>query len=56
MIVVSDTGPLRYLIEVDAIQALPQLYGEVLTSPQILRELRLEHFPDANPFARRFAG
>ncbi|MBI4581924.1 MAG: DUF3368 domain-containing protein, partial [Planctomycetes bacterium] len=46
MIIVSDTGPLRYLVEVDAIHALPQLYGEVLTTPQILRELRLEHFPD----------
>jgi predicted nucleic acid-binding protein len=46
MIVVSDTGPLRYLVEVEVVQVLPQLYGDVLTTPQVLNELRLEHFPD----------
>jgi len=46
MIIVSDTGPLRYLIEVAAIEALPQLYGNVLTTPQVLAELRLGHFPE----------
>ena len=45
MIVVSDTGPLRYLIEVNAAHVLPRLYGQVLTTPQVIRELTLPHFP-----------
>jgi predicted nucleic acid-binding protein len=46
MIVVCDTGPLRYLIEVEAVHVLPKLYGRILTTPQVLQELRFEHFPD----------
>ena len=53
MIIVSDTSPLRYLVEVDAIQTLPQLYGQVLTTPQVLEELRLGHFPEK---VRQWAG
>ncbi|MGD0769819.1 MAG: hypothetical protein ABSB42_16670 [Tepidisphaeraceae bacterium] len=45
MIVVADTGPLRYLVEVGAIDVLPHLYGIVLTPPIVLQELRLSHFP-----------
>lgn len=46
MIVVSDTGPLRYLVEVDASHVLPRLYGHVLTTPQVIAELALPHFPE----------
>ena len=46
MIIVSDTSPLRYLVEVEAVEALPLLYGTVLTTPQVLAELRLGHFPE----------
>lgn len=45
MLIVCDTSPLRYLVEVEAIEALPKLYGEILTTPQVMTELRLEHFP-----------
>lgn len=47
MIVVADTGPLRYLIEVDAVEALPRLYGRVITTPEVMQELGASHFPDA---------
>lgn len=46
MLVVADTGPLRYLIEVETIDVLPRLYGQVLTTPQVIGELGLPHFPD----------
>lgn len=49
MIVVSDTGPLRYLVELQAIDLLPQLYGPgaLVTTPEVIRELCLPHFPSA---------
>lgn len=47
MIVVADTGPLRYLIEVNAIAALPRLFGRVLTTPQVAVELALPSFPQS---------
>ena len=40
MLVVSDTSPLRYLIEVGAVEVLPRLYSSVLTTPQVMQELR----------------
>jgi uncharacterized protein len=45
MLIVSDTGPLRYLIEVAAIDALPRLYGEIATTPAVVAELSLHTFP-----------
>lgn len=47
MIIVCDTSPIHYLIEVDAIESLPRLYGQVLTTPDVIRELRQNRFPDA---------
>lgn len=47
MLIVSDTGPLRYLIQVGCSDVLPQLYGQILTTPQVMDELRLPHFPVA---------
>ncbi len=46
MIVVSDTSPLRYLIETGVIDVLPKLFGNVLTTSEVIRELRQEGFPD----------
>jgi predicted nucleic acid-binding protein len=45
MVVVSDTGPLRYLIQIGAIDALPKLYSVLLTTPVVMRELQLAHCP-----------
>src|ERR1700733_8442226 len=49
MLVISDTGPLRYLVELNAIDILQDLYGRtgVMTTPQVMSELRLSHFPAA---------
>lgn len=45
MIVVADTGPLRYLLEINCSDVLPRLYGSVLTTPSVMNDLRLPHFP-----------
>ncbi len=45
MLIVSDTGPLRYLIELAVIDLLPKLYGSVVTTPAVIDELQLSHFP-----------
>lgn len=46
MLVVSNTSPMRYLIEINASDVLPRIYSPVYTTPQVLDELRLGHFPD----------
>ena len=47
MIVVSDNSPLQYLILIECIDALPALYGQVLTTPQVMEELSHPETPDA---------
>jgi predicted nucleic acid-binding protein len=42
--VVSDTSPLQYLLECEAIEILPKLFGEVLIPPTVHRELHRELF------------
>ena len=39
MIVVSDTGPLNYLLRLEAIEILPRLYGSVLIPETVRQEL-----------------
>lgn len=39
MIVVSDTSPLRYLILIEAVDVLFELFGEVLIPPAVVTEL-----------------
>jgi predicted nucleic acid-binding protein len=39
MIVVSDTGPLAYLISIELSESLPQLYGDVYLPPTVYEEL-----------------
>lgn len=46
MKVVADTTPLRYLIEVGAINLVRTYYGSVLIPPEVHRELQQEHFPE----------
>jgi len=45
MIVVADTSPINYLILIDQIHLLPQLYGRVLVPPSVWRELNDPHAP-----------
>ncbi len=47
MIVVSDNSPLQYLILIECIDALPALYGQVLTTPQVIEELSHAEAPEA---------
>jgi predicted nucleic acid-binding protein len=39
MLVVSDTSPLNYLVLIGQEAILPSLFGRVLTTPAVLREL-----------------
>jgi predicted nucleic acid-binding protein len=39
VIVVSDTTPINYLVLINAIDVLPQLFGEVYAPGEVLREL-----------------
>ena len=45
MIVISNTSPLRYLVEIGFVDILPKLFGEVLIPPTVAAELQLESFP-----------
>jgi predicted nucleic acid-binding protein len=46
MIVVADTTPLNYLILIEQIQLLPQLYGQVLAPPAVFAELSDPRSPE----------
>jgi predicted nucleic acid-binding protein len=39
MIVIADSGPLRYLMVIDQIHLLPLLYGSIAIPPSVVREL-----------------
>ena len=52
MIVVSDTGPLNYLLRLDAIEVLLQLYGSAVL-PEIVRQEMLH--PNAPAVVRAWA-
>lgn len=47
MIVVSDTSPLNYLVFIQAIDLLPQLFGRVVTAPAVMGELSHASSPAA---------
>ena len=47
MIVVSDTGPIRYLLVIGAESLLPKLFGGILLPPAVLAELRHPNAPQA---------
>ena len=45
MIVISDTGPLAYLVSIGVGEFLPHLYGEVFIPPTVFQELGHPHSP-----------
>lgn len=45
MIVVSDASPLHYLILIDCAHLLHELYGRVVTTPEVVEELSREKTP-----------
>jgi len=47
MIVVSDTSPLNYLVQLGIIEILPQLYDAVIILPEVHRELTASKTPDS---------
>lgn len=47
MIVVSDTSPLNYLILIKQEHVLPALFKELVTTPEVLDEMRADGAPDA---------
>jgi predicted nucleic acid-binding protein len=40
MIVVSDNSPLQYLLLIGCVDVLPALYKEIVTTPEVIQELR----------------
>ena len=46
-LVVADTGPLNYLVVIDAIELLPRLYDKVVIPSAVLAELTHPHAPSA---------
>ena len=44
-VVVADTSPLNYLILIDAVDVLPQLYGSVVVPRQVIAELTAAEAP-----------
>ena len=38
-VVIADTSPINYLVLIDAIEVLPQLYGRVIVPDEVFREL-----------------
>lgn len=45
MIVVADTSPMNYLIQIDQVELLPQLYGRLVLPGAVLSELRADGAP-----------
>lgn len=46
MIIVSDTTPLHYLILIDEIDLLPQIFGEIVIPVTVLDELQADNTPE----------
>jgi predicted nucleic acid-binding protein len=45
MIVVSDTTPIRYLVEIDLIEILAELFGQVVIPHEVFNELQGRNTP-----------
>lgn len=45
VVVISDTGPIHYLILIDRVELLFHFFGEVLVPSAVLRELNNPHTP-----------
>lgn len=46
MIVVSDTSPLHYLILINRVDLLPELFGQVVTTPIVVEEMSQPSSPE----------
>jgi len=46
MIVIADTSPINYLILIDLIHILPDLFGRILIPPAVLQELQSPPAPE----------
>jgi predicted nucleic acid-binding protein len=44
--IISDTGPLHYLIQIGRVELLSSLYGEVLVPSAVIRELKHSSAPE----------
>ena len=47
MIVIADTGPINYLIQIQEIEILPVLYGRILVPASVCDELKHPRAPEA---------
>jgi predicted nucleic acid-binding protein len=45
ILVVADTGPLRYLVVIEAIELMPRLYDRVIIPSEVLKELTHPNAP-----------
>jgi predicted nucleic acid-binding protein len=46
LVVVADTSPLRYLVQIDQIQLLPRLFEKILIPSVVSDELRHPSAPE----------
>ncbi|MBX3290892.1 MAG: DUF3368 domain-containing protein [Acidobacteria bacterium] len=46
MIVIADTSPINYLVLIDAIGILPEMFGEVIIPQAVYKELNHEKAPE----------
>jgi predicted nucleic acid-binding protein len=47
MIVIADTSPINFLVQIGEIEVLPKLYDSILIPPSVRNELRHPRAPDA---------
>jgi predicted nucleic acid-binding protein len=52
ILVVADTGPIHYLILIEAVEVLPRLYDRIVLPRAVFNELTHAHAPDS---VRRWA-
>jgi predicted nucleic acid-binding protein len=46
-VVVADTSPINYLVQIDAIDLLPKLFGRITVAAAVHEELTHAHTPAA---------
>ena len=46
MLDVADTSSLNYLVWIESVEILPQLYGKVIIPPEVHEELLVADAPD----------
>ena len=57
MVVIADTSPLNYLVWIEAVEILPQLYGSVIVPTEVRDELLAAEAPSmVRSWARNLPG